>query len=202
MIFIFDRQHYGKPNKSDMGARFDLDGDGQIETHELEANLTPLYYLPAKQFLEARGHTVVIFDSGWYEARHERANALARANPTQRVAYLACHVNASRGDYAAFIHDQRSRGGEALAEALAAAVRARNLPGIRRTLVRSATPTNDWKRGLATIGGIFDGPPNISGNCVEPYFLDRKEHSWLATEEGGRAIGETLGHGLLAWAGA
>ena len=81
MIVIFDRQHYGKPGKSDLGAGVDLDGDGKVETAEMEANLTPLYIHPARRLLEASGHSSYVFDNGWYADRHNRANALAKANP-------------------------------------------------------------------------------------------------------------------------
>ena len=77
MIIIFDRQHHGKPGRSDVGATFDLDRDGVVETQEMEANITPYYYLPAKKLLEDLGHSVVVFDYGWYKDRHAKANAIA-----------------------------------------------------------------------------------------------------------------------------
>ena len=200
MIVIFDRQHYGKPGKSDLGAGVDLDGDGKVETAEMEANLTPLYIHPARRLLEASGHSSYVFDNGWYADRHNRANALAKANPGQQIAYLACHVNAGRGDYAAFIHDARSRGGAVLANRLAQAFSDLKLAGIKRALVREGTPDNAWSRGLNTVKGIYAGPANIVGVCVEPYFLDRKEHQWLANDVGGERIAEALVDGLVKWA--
>lgn len=202
MIVIFDRQHYGKPNKpQDRGAAVDLDGDGTIENDEKEANLTPGYYLPAKDMLERRGHSVYVLQEGYYGPRHQKANRIAAVNPRHRVAYVACHINAGKGDYSAMIHDQRSAGGKALAEALAAAFGARKntLTGVRRHLVRAATSDNAWSRGLNTIKGIYAGPRNISGVCFEPYFLDREEHQWLASPEGGRAVAESLVAGLVGW---
>jgi hypothetical protein len=200
VIVIFDRQHYGKPGKSDLGAGVDLDGDGKVETAEMEANLTPLYYLPAKKLLEALGHNVYVFDNGWYSDRHNRANALAKANPNQRVAYLACHINAGRGDYAAFIHDARSRKGSTLANALADAYTKARITGIKRTLVREGTPDNAWNRGLNTIKGIYAGPSNITGVCLEPYFLDRQDHYWLSGDIGNEKIANALVAGLVKWA--
>jgi hypothetical protein len=201
MIVIFDRQHYGKPNRNDVGATFDLDRDGLVETQEMEANITPYYYLPAKKLLEERGHSAIVLDYGWYKTRHEKANAIARANPGQRVAYLACHVNAGMGDYAAFIHDSRSAGGKELSEALAYAFRSPPLRGIRRALVRAGSPSNGWKNGYYTVAGIWAGPSNISGTCLEPFFLDRAEHQWLASVDGGVQIARRLVRGLLRWAG-
>ncbi len=201
MIVIFDRQHHGKPGRNDVGATFDLDRDGVVETQEMEANITPFYYLPAKELLEDLGHSVVVFDYGWYKDRHAKANAIALANPGQRVAYLACHVNAGLGDYAAFIHDSRSAGGKELSEALAYAFRPPTLRGIRRSLVRAGSSSNGWKNGYYTIAGIWDGPSNISGTCLEPFFLDREEHQWLATMDGGIQIARRLVRGLTRWAG-
>lgn len=197
MIVIFDRQHYGKPGKNDQGAGFDLDGDGRIETQERETQLTPLYYRPAKERLEAMGHKVVILDSGWYSDRHKRANQIALSNPGERVVYLACHVNAGGGDYAAAIYDARSAGGKRLAEAVTAQLA--GLPGIRRVRAARGTPTNGWKRGYATVKGIYAGPANISGMCLEPYFIDRPEHRFLASVQGGKLIADKLVAALLAW---
>lgn len=198
-IFVFDRQHFGKPGKSDLGAGVDLDGDGLVESAEMEANLTPLYIHPARKLLEDLGHGVFVFDNDWYADRHKRANAIAKANPKQQVAYLACHINAGKGDYAAFIHDARSRKGLALAEHLAQAFRDQQIRGIKRTLVREGTPDNAWNRGLNTIKGIYAGPANIAGVCVEPYFLDRTEHQWLASPRGSDIIASSLVDGLIRW---
>ena len=202
MIVIFDRQHYGKPNRpQDLGAAVDLDGDGVIENDEKEANLTPGYYRPAKEALERLGHSVYVLEEGYYSARHRKANRIAEVNPAQRVAYIACHINAGKGDYSVMIHDERSRGGKRLADCLAASF-SKNRPsltGIRRDLVRSASPNNAWKRGLSTIKGIYAGPSNISGVCFEPYFIDREEHQWLTSHQGGKAIADAIVMGLMAW---
>ena len=199
MIVIFDRQHYGKPGKNDQGAGFDLDGDGRIETQERETQLTPLYYLPAKKRLEALGHEVVVLDAGWYSARHAKANQIAKSNPRSSVAYFACHVNAGGGSYAALIHDARSRGGVRLARTMGNVLTDYGLTGIKRVRVAKGTPTNGWERGLATIKGIYAGPANISGVCLEPYFLDNPAHHYLASVQGGKEIAEALVDGLVLW---
>jgi hypothetical protein len=199
MIVIFDRQHYGKPSGTDLGAGVDLDHDGDVEAQEREANLTPLYYLPAKRTLEALGQSVYVIDSGWYSDRHDRANSIAWANQGQKVAYVACHINAGKGDYSVMIHDQRSTNGSRLALSLSAAMADHSISGIERNLVRAATADNAWSRAYSTIKGIYSGPANISGVCLEPYFLDREAHQWLATPEGGEAIAEALVSGLMDW---
>ena len=199
MIAIFDRQHWGKPGRSDLGAGYDLDADGVVELQEREAMLTPRYYEPAVALLEANGHTVHILDSGWYRERHAHANEIAAANPNEKVAFVACHINAGAGDYLVAIHDSRSGGGRRLASAVAHAAHLAELPGIKRCLVRPASRENNWKRGWFTIRNIWEGPTNISAICFEPYFLDTPEHSHLAERDHGVAIGEVLAHGLKAW---
>jgi hypothetical protein len=75
----------------------------------------------------------------------------------------------------------------------------KELTGIKRALVRAATAENEWKRGFSTIKGIYSGPENISGICLEPFFIDRPEHQWLTSAQGGRAIADALVAGLVAW---
>jgi len=199
MIVIFDRQHFGKPGKSDLGAGYDLDQDGKVQLQEQEANLTPLYYLSAKRELERLGHSVYVFDQGWYSDRHKKANAIAAANKSTLVAYIACHINAGKGDYSVMISDERSSRGASLAVCLSNALAASQLSGLKRNLTRSASASNEWNRGFSTISGIFAGPANIAGVCFEPYFIDRPQHAWLATPEGGEAIAKAIVTGLTAW---
>lgn len=200
MIVIFDRQHYGKPGKpADRGAAYDLDGDGVVESQEQEANITPLYYLPAKAELERLGHSVYLLDSGWYPDRHKQANAIATQNAGKRVAYVACHINAGGGSYSAVLHDERSRGGAGLASAVSNALLLASLSGVTKHLVHGSSATNVWKRGFTTIAGIYSGPSNIAGICFEPFFLDNPKHQWLATVEGGQAVGKALAIGLANW---
>jgi len=199
MIVVFDRQHFGKPSGPDPGAQVDLNNDGQFGTGEQEANLTPFYYLAARRILEKLGHSAVVLDNGWYSSRHKKANAIARANPHQRVAYCACHINAGAGNYAAFIHDERSVGGKRLASVLAGAFADAKISGIRKSITRAGNATNVWKRGYYTIKGIRSGPANISGVCLEPYFLDTEAHQHLTTGEGAQTVGEALANGLIRW---
>jgi uncharacterized protein (DUF2141 family) len=199
MIVVLDRQHAGKPGKSDLGAGVDLDGDGTIETHEMEANLTPLYIAGAKQYLEIRSHNAAVFQNGWYSERHQRANTLATTNPITSVAYIACHLNAGKGDYASIFHDERSRSGKALAEHIADALRGLELHGVKRILVKPANP-NDWtKHAWNTIRHIYNGPNNISGVCFEPLFMDNEAHQPHLTPGGLHTVGQALATGCLAW---
>ena len=199
MIVILDRQHIGKPNKADLGAGADLDGDGVIEIHEMEANLTPLYIKGARQYLEIRNHNVNVIEEGWYSDRQRQANHVAKVNPTTSVSYVTCHLNAGKGDYASIFYDQRSRSGKALAEHIADAVRALELRGVKRVLAKPANP-NDWtKHAWNTIRHIYNGPNNISGVCFEPLFIDTEGHQQHLEPGPMNTIGQALAAGCLAW---
>jgi hypothetical protein len=199
MIVVLDRQHIGKPGKSDLGAGVDLDGDGKVEIHEMEANLTPLYIAGAKQYLEIRNHNATVFQNGWYSERHQRANTLAATNPITSVAYAACHLNAGKGDYASIFYDKRSRSGKALAEHIADAIRGLELPGVKRVLAKPASP-DDWtKHAWNTIRNIYNGPANISGVCFEPLFIDNEAHQPHLKPGPMHTIGQALAAGCLAW---
>ena len=199
MIVVLDRQHIGKPGKSDLGAGADLDGDGKVEIHEMEANLTPLYIKGAKQYLEVRNHNVNVIEKGSYSDRQRLANRVAQANLGISVAYIACHLNAGNGDYASIFHDERSRSGKALAEHIADAIRALGLSGVKRVLVKAASP-DDWTRhALATVRSIYRGPGNISGVCFEPLFIDNEQHQQHLEPDSMHKIGQALAAGCLAW---
>lgn len=200
MIAILDRQHFGKPGRRrDLGAGYDLDGDGLVGDHEREASLTPYYIEAARKHVEAAGHGVIVEDRGWYSKRHIRANIFA-AEARGPVAYVACHINAGGGDYAAIIHDARSQNGKRLADLVAESLNDLHLAGVSRVIVRGATPDNDWSRGLNTIKGIWSGPANICGICFEPLFIDCHAHRQWLNPVGLDSIGAALGSGLIEWA--
>jgi hypothetical protein len=197
MVVILDRQHYGKPNRNDLGAGVDLDGSGTIDNDEREANLTPLYIEAAKQLLEADNHTVFILDSGWYADRHEKAIEIARAHPDDMCAYIACHLNAGKGDYSVSLYDHRSGGGRRLSLSVAAAL-SDQLTGVERHLTKAASP-DLWNNAYNTIKGIYAGPGNLSGVCFEPVFMDTEEHQQYLTHDGLALIGQCLAEGCMAW---
>lgn len=198
-IFIFDRQHVGKPGRRDLGAGADLDGDGDIENDEMEANLTPVYIRAAKERLETMGHTVYVFESGRYSERHVRANQIARENPDEMVGYIACHLNAGGGNYSAFFYDQRSPGGKRFAESLSRQMTGAQLSGVDRHIVRGCSK-NEWKNAFYTIKDIWNGPGNISGACAEPVFMDNEDHQAHLTAAGLRIIGRALADACVLWA--
>ena len=193
MIAIFDWQHVGKPGRDDKGAAYDVDDDGEID---YEVELTDKYIQAAKNYLETAGHTVHILSSGWYSARHYQANEIAKG-ANGPVAYVACHMNAGRGNYGATFYDLRSGGGKRLARTVGSML-GKACPELRRIVVKGTSVTT-WSRANTTIKGIYAGPGNISGICFEPAFMDTPEHKQLLTDEGLERIGEALAIGMLEW---
>lgn len=200
MIIILDRQHIGKPNRHDLGAGVDLDGDGEISPDEREANLTPYYIDAAAEYATARGHSVYIIETGHYTDRHRRACDIARSSPDQKVAYAAAHLNCGGGSYGVILHDQRSRGGLALASAVAENLGSAADQWLSRSLVKPCSPQGSWSRAFGTIGGIYAGPAWLSGICFEPCFMDYEGHRELLTPQGLALIGRALAQGCIDWA--
>ena len=199
MITLLDRQHFGKPKKSDLGAGVDLDGNGKVDIHEMEANLTPLYINPAAEYLELRGHAATILQEGYYSFRHSTANSIAASNPNFGVAYAACHFNAGGGSKSLVFYDARSSGGKDLAESIVESIEKLNLPGITKAQAIAAR-SDDWtKNAWYTIKGIYAGPSNISGVCFEPLFLDNPAHQPYLTPHYLRLVGQALAAGCINW---
>ena len=196
MIVVLDRQHYGKPHRDDKGARTKYDGSWIYEV-----DLTAAYIEHATAMLTSEGHTVHLLDAGWYGERHKRAAEIARENPDEPVAYVACHVNAGQGTYALAVHDKRSTGGAALAECIAGVLAGAGAGAIDRALVRGSERGGDWGRAHVTIAGIWDAPANCVGVCFEPFFIDQQRHRTFLSGPGLQVIGHALAVSCMQWAG-
>jgi len=198
LLAIMDWQHVGKPDRpSDRGAAFDVDGDGVIGRYETEAGAVARYWLEAQAWAADRKIDVIPMADGRYSDRHARANSYAAAwrsssSRAGRVAYLACHANAGAGRYGALFYDARSRGGLALAGALAGELR--KLEELGDTRVIACGPGD---RPFTTIAGVYSGAP--VGVCLEPGFLDGPEHRALWTPDGAERLGRAIAAGLDAW---
>ena len=139
-----------------------------------EVDLTAQYIEEATALLVAEGHTVHLLDSA--------------------------HVNAGGGAYGLVLHDQRSRGGQALAEAIADSLDAGARPHIDRCVVRATERGGTWGRAHTTIAGIWDAPSNCSGVCFEPFFIDSARNRELLTPPGLALVGRALAVGCMQWA--
>ena len=216
---ILDIQHTGRKSKpGDLGAAYDLDSDGHPgEPGEREVDLVRGYATAAFAYAADRDVQAVCLTEGQYEDRHWRAIKIARENPGTRWGYLACHTNAGGGRYAFARPDYRSKGGERLAVAIVNALK--TLPEIDLRRVEPLYPNGDtarreregaadtktaagiawWTRGWSCIDGIYQGPSNLCGVLVEPFFGDSAAHKPLTTPEGLARVGRALVDGVIAW---
>lgn len=211
---ILDIQHAGRPDKpGDMGASFDLDGDGvRGEEGEREVDLVRMYVAAARAHAEAAGHAITVLETGTYGQRHATAIRIARAAPSTRCVYLACHTNAGGGSYGLLRPDYRSVSGSRLAERLSGALRQIfELTKVRldplypnaATAQKHGRDVSDagkvgwWTRGWGCIDGIYSGPSNLCGVLVEPFFIDTLAHRVLTTSGGCTRIGRALAEGAF-----
>lgn len=195
-----DIGHAGKPGRIDPGAVL-LDASGAVLRTEVQ--VVRLYAAAAAERAAERGAQVFRPSlPAWYSARQVEACRRARALPRLRHTYVACHFNSSTSStarHAIIGHDARSMGGKLAAEELAAAMRAR-CPWLSEVQVHAVSHLSpeSWQRNMyATISGIYHGPNNIAGLCLEPGFLNRDEH---CTAEALSIIGQTLGDVGAGWA--
>jgi N-acetylmuramoyl-L-alanine amidase len=198
-LVILDRQHAGKRSSKthDLGAWGDLNHDGIPGIEEMEAILTAQYILAAEiRLRELRPDVdVLVMSDGDYEARHQRANGYACMY--QDTVYVACHLNAGGGAYGTILHDHRSRprSGPALCGAIAHRLHGA-CPELAAVHARPASPSNEWARAFATIGGLA----LPVGVCFEPAFIDHPLHQQtLLTPSGLKRVGSALADGIVAW---
>lgn len=213
---ILDIQHANRASKpGDLGAAYDLDSDGHPgEPGEREVDLVRGYVAAAYAYANERDLHGVVLTEGEYEDRHWRAIKIARENPGIRWAYVAAHTNAGGGSYALVRPDHRSAAGARLAARVIVALEA--LPEIRGGRVDPLYPTKDaafrdsrsvntpdriawWTRGWSCIDGVYQGPSNLCGVLVEPFFGDSAAHKPLTTPEGLARVGRALVDGVIAW---
>ena len=196
MLVFLDVQHIGKPSRrrtDDWGAAYDIDGDGIIAQHEIEAANTWIYAGHAMQRLRELGHSVMALADGWYQHRHDRVNDYCdrMLQPGGHAAYIALHLNAGGGNYGAIFHDYRSAGGPLLGAEIAGALR-RLCPELSAVKTIPSSP-NDWtKNAYGTIKNV----QRPIGICYEPFFMDSPGHLGLFSEDGLERVGIALAEGI------
>lgn len=187
-LVILDRQHVGKPNNlDDLGAYSEL-------SQEHEAHMVGRYMLEVEWTLRKLGHRVVTISDGPYNNRHKRANDFF-ARESGACIYLAGHLNAGGGDYGALFHDHRSAMGAAASEFLA--YHLMKVEGIGEVKVVESRPTDWTKNAFHTIDGVYTG--RGCGVCLEPFFIDCKQHAHLMGDDGLDMIGNAIAKGVDGW---
>jgi len=187
-MVILDRQHIGKPNKpDDLGAYSEL-------SQEYEAHMVGRYLLETEWTLRKLGHRVVVLSDGHYNNRHKRANEFF-AREAGACIYLAGHLNAGGGNYSAIFHDHRSAMGAAAALYIKDALG--KIDGLESSKTLQAQPSDWTSNAFHTIDGIYAG--RGCGLCLEPFFIDAKQHSHLMADEGLEQVGNAIAVGVDAW---
>jgi len=202
MVVILHRQH----SESSTGAAVDLDGDGVLATWEREYHLTPIYLDAMASVLAAHGVEVLRCEGRPYSTWHEWACQEAAARPGVPVAYCAAHLNSVPGGQSLswMFYDRRSHGGQRLAEHITETMTEAGFCTRAPAAAYDDRTDSDapWLYNpLYTIRGIYSGPANLSGVCLEP---DTVQH--LATLGSQQAItrrlahlGAVMAHGVLEW---
>ncbi len=200
MLVILDRGH-NRPGS--------LHG-GSTPDGRREVDLVAAYQAAAAKRLVELGIPVSLDGCGEpepYAARWARACRAARDRGP--AVYAQLHANAGRGHGAWWFFDTRSELGRAAATAAAGAYELAALPGIRGSSAlacyddRQKAGDAAWLvNPYSTIRGIFSGPLDLCGLCVEPAFMDQADHLPLFEPEGlallGRAVADALAAGLRA----
>lgn len=171
MIIYLDRQHAGKPTKiSDRGAGSDINGNGKIDTDEMEAMWTGYLSLILENRLLSLGHHVMPLSDGNYSDRHNRVNEYSKLFPNDKQVYIALHLNCGGGDYCAMFHHFQSSQGKQLADMICDEMKKCIPLGGYKSIPAQST---DWtEHAYNTIRGI--GKPVAI--CSEPIFMDTHKH--------------------------
>ena len=182
MMIFLDRQHLGVPNR--------WNSQGAANAEVTETYLTSQYIFHAENYLIKQGYDVCVIADGWYTSRHRRVNDYC-ADINGKCVYIACHVNAGGGSYAASFYDHRSASGGILAHSIN--LRLSNAcPELTDAKAIPATP-DDWtKNAYNTIRNVGK-PVSI---CFEPLFIDNPNHKPLTTPEGIKRVGVALAQGI------
>lgn len=193
MIIYIDRQHAGKPNKiDDRGAKADIDNNGKVETHEMEAHWTGYLSLILESKLLMMGYHVIPISDGIYADRHARVNEYSKLYPGEKQIYLAMHLNAGGGDYCAMFYHHQSTHGLQLAKDICDGIQ-QFQPALTKYR-QVAANAEDWtKNAFYTIKGV-QKPVCI---CSEPLFMDT--HKSLISIEGFSKIALGMAAGIKTW---
>ncbi len=192
-IAILNRGHGQKtPKRFDPGATWE---------GVREVDLVDLYFATIKTALESAGVKVRILDSGPYSDRNDRAHQIAKTNSDMRVIHVFGHVNSADppGGYAAYFHHPRSIQGALAAECVAAQFE--GWSAFDRVRVFSAS-YQSWRAPYNILRASYEeGPANLAGLLLEPFFIQHPDHQEFTTELGAERLGVAIAAGLIKYLG-
>ncbi len=183
-----DVQHlYKADNPADRGCRFVLASGLTV----WEAAAATGYAQSLAHWLIDRGATVRMNDprTGQLTGSYPRRNR--QANTWQAHAYLACHLDAGKGKYAALEYPV-GRAGSLLARAIGAALVA-DFPEIP---AHREVPLMEHARGWLCVGAVDAA---IAAVLLEPFFGDYRPAQGLLAADRLAAVGEEIGAGVAYW---
>lgn len=183
-----DVQHlYKTTSPDDRGAVFGLPGG----FHLAEAQAVTVYAQALCSWLAARGAVVLTNHPatqvlvGSYYRRQKEAEKWGAA------AYLACHLDAGNGSYAALEYPVGSAG-----IALATRIGTRLTDDFPEILSYKVVSLSPQARGYACINGF---PNDRAAVLVEPFFGDNPRQQGLLSTPKLVAVGESIGEGVARW---
>ena len=71
------------------------------------------------------------------------------------------------------------------------------IDGLESSKTLQAQPSDWTSNAFNTIDGIYAG--RGCGLCLEPFFIDAKQHSHLMSDEGLEQVGNAIAVGVDAW---
>jgi N-acetylmuramoyl-L-alanine amidase len=183
-----DVQHlYKSSNPLDRGAVFELPGG----FHLAEAQAVTVYAQSLCAWLAARGAAVLtnhpagqILTGSYY--RRQKA-----AEKWDAHAYLACHLDAGNGSYAATEYPVGAAG-----IALATRIGSRLCDDFPEILSYKTVSLSPQARGFACVGGFRTDRAAV---LVEPFFGDNVRQQVLLSTPNLVAVGESIGEGVARW---
>jgi N-acetylmuramoyl-L-alanine amidase len=183
-----DVQHlYKTSNPDDRGAVFELPGGFHLN----EAQAVTVYAQALCAWLAARGAAVLtnhpaaqVMVGSYYRRQKE-------AEKWDAQVYLACHLDAGKGSYAALEYVVGSAG-----MTLGARIGARLCDDFQEILSYKTVSLGPQARGFSCISGFFSARAAV---LVEPFFGDNPRQQGLLSTPKLVVVGESIGEGVARW---
>lgn len=160
-------------------------------THIAEADAAIIYAAALTAWLKARGASVLTNDpvTGALTGPYSRRNLLACQWGAD--CYLACHLNAGGGSYAALEY-MAGTSGDALASSIGRQI-VNDFPLIGRS---RSLALNHGQRGAVCIEGVLGHRAAV---ILEPFFGDTPAVQGMFAPTKLHQLGETIGEGIAQW---